>query len=426
MKKRIIIAAAITACLALCAAMWPQAETVGETPAVIVPEAAVVELKTEAETALPSEKEKTAIPQPEQTQEAVTEPKSAPAETPAVQSAPEPEPVPEVSYGLAPEQAAEPHVVLTTAEDIVAVVDAVIAKGSEAAKDFIAEFTGIATDDQVLKALQMACELQLIVFDSSRGCYGSPSFLARKLVSASSDEQKAVFMRLILEQYAPYNTFKTRYGFTKSIELACRQTKTLHMMTSNERDVKNTLISIATYAKALKSEGANLYSFVEDVDAVGIIEAALRSANITENSLRTYWGENLYTFVNTSNVFAPLVEALQKTHSGTMDVRSIVVCAANAFESFLADFAVRKGVSLSGRNGILQKRDALSAHISKKHRGMIEFVGQVRNAADHGADPDENNQVWTISNETARIYPCIIAALIKAIFSRDATGSIEV
>ena len=118
--------------------------------------------------------------------------------------------------------------------------------------------------------------------------------------------------------------------------------------------------------------------------------------------------------------------ALQKTHSGTMDVRSIVVCAANAFESFLADFAVRKGVSLSGRNGILQKRDALSAHISKKHRGMIEFVGQVRNAADHGADPDENNQVWTISNETARIYPCIIAALIKAIFSRDATGSIEV
>lgn len=198
------------------------------------------------------------------------------------------------------------------------------------------------------------------------------------------------------------------------------------MMTSNERDVKNTLISIATYAKALKSEGANLYSFVEDVDAVGIIEAALRSANITENSLRTYWGENLYTFVNTSNVFAPLVEALQKTHSGTMDVRSIVVCAANAFESFLADFAVRKGVSLSGRNGILQKRDALSAHISKKHRGMIEFVGQVRNAADHGADPDENNQVWTISNETARIYPCIIAALIKAIFSRDDTGSIEV
>ena len=33
MKNRIIIVAAITACLALCAAMWPQTETVGETRA---------------------------------------------------------------------------------------------------------------------------------------------------------------------------------------------------------------------------------------------------------------------------------------------------------------------------------------------------------------------------------------------------------
>ena len=108
MKKRIIIAVAFTACLALCAAVWPQAETVGETPApnqtttVIAPEATVVELKTEAETALPSEKEKAVIPQPEQTQEVVTEPKSAPAETHAVQPA--------------PEQAAEPPVAKTTIE----------------------------------------------------------------------------------------------------------------------------------------------------------------------------------------------------------------------------------------------------------------------------------------------------------------------
>ena len=122
MKKRIIITVAFTACLALCAAVWPQAETVGETPAphqtpaVSAPEATVVEIKTEAETALSSEKEKAVIPQPEQTQEAVAEPKSAPAETPAVQLAPEPVPVPEASYGLTPERAAEPPVAKTTIE----------------------------------------------------------------------------------------------------------------------------------------------------------------------------------------------------------------------------------------------------------------------------------------------------------------------
>ena len=122
MKKRIIIAAAFTACLALRAAMWSQAETIEETPAlpqtpaVSAPEPIVAEAKLETEIDLPPEKEKAATPQPEQTHEAVTEPKSAPAETPAVQSAPEPEPVPEVSYGLAPEQAAEPHVAKTTIE----------------------------------------------------------------------------------------------------------------------------------------------------------------------------------------------------------------------------------------------------------------------------------------------------------------------
>ena len=122
MKNRIIIAAVFTACLALCAAVWPQAETIEETPAlpetpaVSAPEATVMEIKTEAETALSSEKEKAAIPQSEQTQETVTEPESAPAETPAVQPAPEPVPVPEVSYGLSPKQAAEPPVAKTTIE----------------------------------------------------------------------------------------------------------------------------------------------------------------------------------------------------------------------------------------------------------------------------------------------------------------------
>ena len=49
MKKRIIIAAVFIACLALYAAVWPQAETVGETPelpqtpAVSAPEATVAE-----------------------------------------------------------------------------------------------------------------------------------------------------------------------------------------------------------------------------------------------------------------------------------------------------------------------------------------------------------------------------------------------
>lgn len=317
------------------------------------------------------------------------------------------------------------NIVLTTAEDVFAVVDAVVAKGSNVKKDFIIDFTGIATDDQVTKAIEMAMQLQLIEYSCEDDCYETKSFLAKQLVTASSDEEKAMFMRLVLEQYDPYQTFKTRYAFTKSIELACKQTKSLHSIKSNERDIKNTLISIATYAKALKSEGASLYSFAEDHISADLINKSLISLAATDKSLRSFWGEQLYSFVDSDNVFQPLVNALKKSKCTPIDARSVVVYAANAFESFLEEYASDKSVSLSGKNGIISKRDALSPYISKKHRGMIEYIGQIRNAADHGADSDENNQTWAVSNETATIYPCIVAITIKGMFNRN-NGVIEV
>lgn len=99
MKNRIIIAAAFTACLALCAAVWPQTEKVEKTPAPsettavttprpTLPEAekpvlpVVTEKKesemSEAESAPEVATEELPIPVPEIEDEAETEQKSAP------------------------------------------------------------------------------------------------------------------------------------------------------------------------------------------------------------------------------------------------------------------------------------------------------------------------------------------------------------
>ena len=105
MKKRIIVTAAITACLALWGAVWPQAETVGEppaspqTPAVSAPEPIVTEVKLETEIDFPAEKEKAATPQPEPPHETTNESEPAPVEASAAPdtrptSAPEPAPEP--------------------------------------------------------------------------------------------------------------------------------------------------------------------------------------------------------------------------------------------------------------------------------------------------------------------------------------------
>lgn len=311
------------------------------------------------------------------------------------------------------------NIVLTTAEDIVSVVDAVVAKGQKATKGFISDFTGIATSDQVDKAIQMAMELRLISHDQTTDTYGIQLFLARNLVTASSDEQKAVIMRAVLEQYEPYITFRTRYAYTKNLDMACKQMKAFHPMAANERDIKNTLVSIATYAKALRSEGANLYSFDVDGTAIDIIKGNLQLAAKIGDNLRSFFGETVCSIISSENTLQPLLDAFQKTKAETIDTRAVVVYSANAFESFLDDWATKNAISLSGRQGIGQKKDALTSCIGKKHRGMIDYIVQVRNAADHGSDPDDEHLMWSISEETAILYPRVIVCVIKSICLRD-------
>ena len=97
--KKFIMATVIAACIALCAAVWPQSKALEVTPvpppttAVCAPEAAVAELKTEIKTTPLAEKEKDAAPQAETSSEIPAEPDPAPLEIPA---APEAQPIPEL------------------------------------------------------------------------------------------------------------------------------------------------------------------------------------------------------------------------------------------------------------------------------------------------------------------------------------------
>lgn len=83
MKKR-IVTAVITACLALCAAVWPQPDTREERP-VPIPTHAAAAPKTDAATT--AEKKNTETPRAEPDEELGAVPAPAPAEpTPAVET----------------------------------------------------------------------------------------------------------------------------------------------------------------------------------------------------------------------------------------------------------------------------------------------------------------------------------------------------
>ena len=98
MKKR-IVTAVITACLALCAAVWPQNEPAGETPALPTP-AAVIATQAEVpeipktEEVISAEKKNTETLRAEPDEELGAVPVPTPAEPmPAVET-PQPEPAP--------------------------------------------------------------------------------------------------------------------------------------------------------------------------------------------------------------------------------------------------------------------------------------------------------------------------------------------
>ena len=110
MKKRIITAATFAACLALCAAMWPQNLPAGETTALPTPAAVIatqpeVPEIVEMEEVIPPEEEKAGATLPELVEEADIVPEPSPAQMPPSSKVPvlpeqdvtppqEPEPTP--------------------------------------------------------------------------------------------------------------------------------------------------------------------------------------------------------------------------------------------------------------------------------------------------------------------------------------------
>lgn len=306
------------------------------------------------------------------------------------------------------------NIVFSTAEDIVGVVDAILAKPKNCSKDYICEFADISVM-QAENALIMAQELNLISLNSN-GTYKSDSFLARLIVSSRNDDHKAAIMRLVLEQYEPYAMFKKRHGFTGSMDLASKQIKTLYSMSSSYKDIRNTIINIGTYSRALINDGANTYSFNQDeISYIEILELALKFKANDDNALSTQLGELACSYIDTKNVFEPLSEAYSKIQNVNNDKNTIILYSGNAFESFLQQIADENGISLEGKSGISAKSDALKSVISKKHRGMIQYIIQIRNAADHGADSNEGGRVWDISDDSAQFYPMIVSSIIRDI-----------
>ncbi len=184
---------------------------------------------------------------------------------------------------------------------------------------------------------------------------------------------------------------------------------------AHREEIKDALVSLGTYTHALVAEGGGKYRLDSTPysNVLRDVVDASRDAVSAESRIRTQIGPDLAVPVPAASVIRPLADAMVRARSG--DARGTVVEAGNAIESYLVFDAPRVGVNFAGAAGINAKIDKYTgANMPKKIAAIGKAIGNIRNAADHGIDPDVN-AAWDIDEQTGVIFPFLCASFIAAV-----------
>ena len=302
-----------------------------------------------------------------------------------------------------------------TAEQVVIVSEAVVSLGGGDAAT-VATFTDLpaATADS---ALRLAVDMGLL--SENAGRFASASSLCR-LLRTPQDSEKAAILRVTIESYEPFLIFREEHEATNNVTDAAQRTKAKLELDCHREQVKETLLSLATFSGALTAGQGNTY----ERDARGLTtlldELATGSRDVAEATL-TIRGElgRAAAQVDHDQAVLPLVAGLR--HAAASNGREAVLQAGIAVENFLTAMAMHHGTNIAGASGVNAKMDRLvqAGHYPTKLQNVCKYVGHVRNAADHGADADIGAP-WNISAQTGRNYVFVAAMLIRAMLDHRA------
>ncbi len=311
-----------------------------------------------------------------------------------------------------------------TAEAVVASVDAVYVYGKPADPDYVADFAQL-TRANAEAALGLAVSLGLLKTTMAK--YVSSSPLCRAL-STANQQRKATALRVALEDYEPFVTFRARLLATGDATTAARQVKQLLQLDSHHEEIKETLLSLGQYSQALIAEGGGAYrpqGDASDYDLKALADGCASDA-AAEQLIRQRLGARAVDKISRDDVIVPLANALQRAKA--TDARGAVVSAGNAIESYLTGLGTRLTVNLAGKPGINAKAEELGkqcAVLPTKLVQVSKYLGHVRNAADHGIDSDINAP-WEIREATGLEYVFVACSFIAAVTEREVEGATEI
>lgn len=293
-----------------------------------------------------------------------------------------------------------------------AAIEALVVNGGPATIQTIAEFLE-TTQPLATAAIDMAIELGVV--NQNGNNYETASPFCR---FTAIPEQKAALLRILIESYRPFVIFRERLLATADLSRAAQATKVICNLPAHRDIVKETLISLGTYSRALVTEGGGNYQLEAQslVNALQVIASACSDMTTAEGRIRSQLGPPAEAALaqHRDTVIVPLADALMRANN--RDAPGAVQAAGNAVESHITAMAARLNVALAGANGIIEKlnRFANPRRLPRKLVQVGTYLGGIRNAADHGPDPDINNGSWQIRDATGLEYVFVACSFIAA------------
>lgn len=305
-----------------------------------------------------------------------------------------------------------------TAEQVVAVTEAVVAHGEPAPQNFVEVFADLNAD-QARSALALSVDLGLL--SKTAESFEATSPLCR-LLRTPHDSERAAVIRIVLEGHQPFLVFREELEATADAATAANRTKARLDLDAHREDIRSTLLGLATYSGALTAGQGGQYE--RDSKSQSHLLEELSSGCEEQGAsiyqVRKILGEDLANTVSHENIIDPLAAGLRHA-AGDDGGREAVVNAGNAVESFLSEVAARHAIDVSTAHGINAKlaRIEQGGMMPTKLLNVGKYLGHVRNAADHGVDP-EIGDAWTISDGTGLNYVFVALSFLKSVSSREA------
>lgn len=306
-------------------------------------------------------------------------------------------------------------------QNIVAVVDYVVME-PEADVAACAAFADISTD-HASAALAAAALLELIEARSAGG-YSPAGWTTELLANGSTDQKRQIF-RAHLERFEPFAYVRLRMLQGFDILQACREAKARFDLEPAPAVIRDVFSGWGVFARSFVGDppGPDTSSGIDSPLAT-VIDPILDAGATAEEFVSDALTPALYVALDQGvrdNLLLGVRRFLAKE-----EARSVGQPLGIAFEDFLRGVADQHGVDVSSKNGITEVGTELRSKrkIAKKHLGLIQAIGSIRIAIEHGIDSDEGKE-WQITTQGVRLLISTAMLAVKSISSYGARGDLE-